>query len=236
MPGREIDEVLEIIWTEREKAGGYGCSCERHPDDKDVRSGENDCAVSIVRQAMARESLPDVLSQMQTEGLIAVSGDRVGLTATGEKAASDLIRRHRLAERLLVDVLETGDEKLEVSACHFEHILSDEVSNAICTLLGHPRECPHGLKIPAGKCCTQSQSVIASVVASLDQLAVGEKATIAYILTHQHPRLHKLMSFGIAPGVRIRMHQKSPTYVIQVEETQIALEKDIANNIYVRRK
>jgi len=64
---------------------------------------------------------------------------------------------------------------------------------------------------------------------------LGETVKVAYILTHSHPRLHKLMSFGIAPGVKIRMHQKYPSYIIQVEETQIALEKEVISDIYVRR-
>lgn len=153
---------------------------------------------------------------------------------TEEKKPDSVIRRHRLAERLLTDVLETkGDED---SACKFEEILSEEVTDAICTLLGHPKECPHGQPIPEGKCCQKAKEVVESVVTTLDKIEVGESATVAYILTRNHPRLHKLMSFGISPGVKIKMHQKSPSYVIQVEETQLALEKEVVRDIYIRKK
>jgi DtxR family Mn-dependent transcriptional regulator len=65
-----------------------------------------------------------------------------------------VIRRHRLAERLFIDVLSIRDEhEVEESACKFEHILSPEVTDSMCALLGHPTECPHGSPIPPGECC-----------------------------------------------------------------------------------
>lgn len=214
MPAREVDEILEIIWMEREK-------------------GKSD--LCVIQADIRNEKLQDVLRQMESDGLVKIDKEKIVLTAEGEKDASGLIRRHRLAERLLIDVLETKREALEDSACKFEHILSEEVTDAICTLLGHPKECPHGLPIPEGKCCKKAKEVVESLVSSLDKIEVGETAAVAYILTRNHPRLHKLMSFGIAPGVKIRMHQKFPSYIIQVEETQIALEKEVISDIYVRR-
>lgn len=214
MPGRDIDEILEIIWMKKEE-------------------GKRD--LCVIEDEIKSEKLQDLLSQMEKEGYVAISGKDVRFTPLGESEASALIRRHRLAERLLTDVLETKRETLEDAACKFEHILSEEVTDAICTLLGHPKECPHGLHIPEGKCCKKAKEVLESVVGTLDKVDVGESATVAYILTKNDPRLHKLMAFGIAPGVKIKMHQKSPTYVIQVEETQIALEKDVVRDIYVRR-
>ncbi len=152
------------------------------------------------------------------------------------KKSPDLIRRHRLAERLLVDILDTNKEKIEAPACQFEHLVSEEVTDAICTLLGHPKICPHGLPIPEGKCCVAARKMVESLIMPLNQIEVGEWVRVAYVLTHHDPRLHKLMSFGIFPGIRIKMHQKYPVFVIQVEETQIALEEDIVKGIFVRRK
>ncbi len=85
-------------------------------------------------------------------------GDRVDgheqFTPAGEERARNVIRRHRLAERLFMDVLSIrDDEEVEASACKFEHILSSEVTDRICTLLGHPTACPHGSPIPRGDCC-----------------------------------------------------------------------------------
>lgn len=214
MPSQEIDEILEIIWMKEE-------------------AGKND--LCVVEEEINREKLNNQLEQMRKNDLIFIEQDKIRFTAKGKKAAAGLIRRHRLAERLLVDILDTKKDQIEGPACQFEHLVSDEVTEAICTLLGHPRVCPHDLPIPPGKCCHEAQKQIASLIVPLDKIEVGEWATVAYILSHHHPRLHKLMSFGIAPGVKVKMHQKSPGFVIQVEETQIALEEEIVKDIFVRK-
>jgi len=78
----------------------------------------------------------------------------VKLTDRGRKKAADIIRRHRLAERLFTDSLALDSEtEIEQQACKFEHILSPEATEKICTFLGHPRTCPHGAPIPRGACC-----------------------------------------------------------------------------------
>jgi putative ABC transport system ATP-binding protein len=78
----------------------------------------------------------------------------VEFTARGHKRAADIIRRHRLAERLFTDSLAMDSEtEIEQQACKFEHILSSEATDKICAFLGHPRTCPHGSPIPPGPCC-----------------------------------------------------------------------------------
>jgi Mn-dependent DtxR family transcriptional regulator len=76
------------------------------------------------------------------------------LTSKGRQRAADIIRRHRLAERLFTDSLAMDSEtEIEQQACKFEHILSPEATDKICTFLGHPKTCPHGAPIPQGRCC-----------------------------------------------------------------------------------
>jgi putative ABC transport system ATP-binding protein len=78
----------------------------------------------------------------------------VEFTERGRKKAADIIRRHRLAERLFTDSLAMDSEtEIEQQACKFEHILSPEATDKICAFLGHPRTCPHGAPIPRGTCC-----------------------------------------------------------------------------------
>jgi putative ABC transport system ATP-binding protein len=75
-------------------------------------------------------------------------------TERGRQRATDVIRRHRLAERLFIQTFKVEDEKeVEQQACKFEHILSPEATDRICTFLGHPETCPHGSPIPRGPCC-----------------------------------------------------------------------------------
>src|SRR5271156_5787493 len=78
----------------------------------------------------------------------------VELTPRGRQRAADIVRRHRLAERLFTDSLAMDSEtEIEQQACKFEHILSPEATDKICAFLGHPRTCPHGALIPPGQCC-----------------------------------------------------------------------------------
>jgi putative ABC transport system ATP-binding protein len=78
----------------------------------------------------------------------------VEFTARGRQRAADIVRRHRLAERLFTDSLAMDSEtEIEQQACKFEHILSPEATDKICAFLGHPRTCPHGALIPPGQCC-----------------------------------------------------------------------------------
>ena len=83
----------------------------------------------------------------------------VELTARGRLRAADIIRRHRLAERLFTDSLALDSEtEIEQQACKFEHILSPEATDKICSFLGHPETCPHGAAIPPGPCCAGRRS------------------------------------------------------------------------------
>src|SRR4051812_12910225 len=86
----------------------------------------------------------------------------VEFTASGRRRAADVIRRHRLAERLFTDSLAMDSEtEIEQQACKFEHILSPGATDKICTFLGHPRTCPHGAAIPPGQCCGRAADVSA---------------------------------------------------------------------------
>jgi DtxR family transcriptional regulator, Mn-dependent transcriptional regulator len=210
----KIEEALSIIWEEKEKKA---------------------CGAEHVKSEIIRKAKEDLLDGLAKEGYIAVGKDSVDFTPKGEVIARDMIRRQRLAERLLIDVLEVGRGEMDSTACEFEHILSREVEESICVLLGHPKECPHGLPIPQGKCCQKAKDLIESIVIPLSKLKAGEAGKVMYVLTHKHPQLHKLMSLGIVPGVRILIHQTFPAVVIKVEETQVALEHDIAKEIYVKK-
>src|SRR6267154_1881878 len=92
----------------------------------------------------------------------------VELTPRGRERAGSIIRRHRIAERLFTDSLAMDSEsEIEQQACKFEHILSPEATDKICTFLGHPRTCPHGAPIPRGICCGRvSEFDIATVSSS----------------------------------------------------------------------
>lgn len=209
-----LDEILELIWTIEE---------ENKKVNKDL--------------LLKRIKFPEAESKLNTliqEGYVKITNTDVDLTKKGRAGARLIIRRHRLAERLLNDVLEVKEETMDSSACEFEHFLDEEVTTSICTLLGHPVSCPHGRAIPPGDCCEKASREIRPVVMPLTDLKSGDKAKVSYIVTKHHERLDKLSSMGLLPGVQIRLHQRQPTYIIQMGETQIALDTAIARDIYVR--
>jgi putative ABC transport system ATP-binding protein len=96
----------------------------------------------------------------------------VELTPRGRQRAADIIRRHRLAERLFTDSLALDSEsEIEQQACKFEHILSPEATDKICTFLGHPRTCPHGAPIPPGPCCGRTAEFVGVSASKTDRVS-----------------------------------------------------------------
>ena len=133
----------------------------------------------------------------------------------------------------MVDILGMNLDNIEENACEFEHIIAPAITECICTLLGHPKVCPHGNPIPEGVCCFEARKNVGNVLSSLDQIETGKKVKIAYFSSKNHPILNKLISFGLIPGTKIVVHQKFPSFVIQLENSQLAIEKDVASSIIV---
>lgn len=213
---KAVDEVLEFIWAQREQGS------------------------SSIHQLMSIEEVAEeadlaTLEKMRGLGLVEMSGDTVTLTQVGEKLAEAAIRRHRLAERLLTEVLAMDAGSVEKDACSFEHTLSPEVTDNICTLLGHPPTCPHGLPIPKGECCRKTGEELKPIVQQLNVLEVGDRGRIIFISSKSHMRLDKLGSLGIVPGSTITVRQRRPAFVIQIGETTLALDPEIIKEIYVKK-
>ncbi len=165
---------------------------------------------------------------------ISVSDGQVRLTSKGRPEAASVARRHRLAERLLSDILGTADRLIHEKACKFEHLLDRGLDESICILLGHPKVCPHGRPIPPGRCCQREQTQVQKVVAPLSQLTPGQKGKVAYVYAPESNKLQKLMAMGILPGAPVSLVQNFPSYVFQVRQTQFAVDKEIADAIYIR--
>ncbi len=213
----KVEEILEFIWTLREQ-------------------GERSIEKLLATEEVADTSADmDTLRDMERNGLVRIDGDTITLTEEGEKHARSAVRRHRLAEMLLTEVLEMDEGAVEKHACSFEHSLSPSVTESICTLLGHPPACPHGLPIPRGRCCTRPRGEVKPIVRPLSELAIGDRARIIFILSKSHARVDKLSSLGIVPGSIIKLHQKRPAYVIEIGETTLAVDPEIIKEIYVKR-
>ena len=210
----DIEEALGVIWT----------SIQRGEDNFETVS-------KTVKQGVGENIIDELLNGKY----IIKEDNKIKLTDTGEDLGKQLTRRHRLTERLLADVLDFDRQAIEKIACDLEHNLSTDLADSICTLLGHPKQCPHGNPIPEGNCCKNSSSKIESIVVPLSKIDIAEEVTLSYIVTTNHDYMHKLLSLGMVPGTKLKLHQKFPTYIVKVNETQIALDGEVANLIYVRK-
>ncbi len=211
----KYEEVLERIWTLNE--GNFGDRV-------------------LVKDIGDQPNGEDLLKNLEENKLIKRNGDCVELTGPGMERAEALVRNHRLAERLLHELFSIKDPELEDSACRFEHILSPMVTDSVCTFLGHPPVCPHGRKIPPGNCCRLGTKKLKPLVRPLLDLEPGSSAQIVFMTPDAQTRLSRLSSLGILPGARITLLQKRPSIVLKVDETTVALESDVAGDIFVKEE
>jgi len=131
--GIHFDHLLEQIWV---------CGEEGMPAD--VEHIRTPGGVDAGR----------TLARMEDLRLVRVANHNISLTERGKTRARDVVRRHRLAERLFKDTFRIDDHEAHSQACKFEHIISPELDERICSFLGHPTTCPHGNPIPPGDCCS----------------------------------------------------------------------------------
>lgn len=212
---QDLEEIAEELWNLYE--GGS----ESLTDLRGVSSVQGlDAAVELLRR----------------RGLAHVDGDRVTLTETGRALGGRQVRRNRLAETLLTTVLEIADElAVERTACVMEHVLDSAITDSICAFLGHPRFCPHGKPIPRGACCLASTRTVEPLVRPLAELPVGEAGRIVYIASREPDRLMRLSHLGVVPGAIVRLTQSRPAAILRLGETVLAVEPEIAGEIYVKR-
>jgi DtxR family transcriptional regulator, Mn-dependent transcriptional regulator len=214
MNKERMDEALELLWVLGE---------EGHHDLKRFRLSSDDPDV---------DALTDML---KGEGLATLSDNAITLTDKGTTIAKGLIRRHRLAERLFTDVFDLSKEIMEEDACKVEHILSEELTDSVCTFLGHPTVCPHGKPIPRGECCRKYSVDVRPVVSRLTDFEVGHAGKIVFITPSEASRIGRLSSIGIIPGTIIRLLQRKPSIVLQMDETTIAIDPELAKDIFIKK-
>jgi DtxR family Mn-dependent transcriptional regulator len=211
---QQIEEILERVWTAHEQGGAARADLSGETLDFDP--------------AVA-------LAEAQRRGWITAHNGVLALTPDGEPRAAAVMRRHRLAERLLCDVIGIDAESMEAAACELEHshILSEEGTDRVCAFLGHPPVCPHNRPIPRGRCCDRLTRDVRPLVSPLSESAIGADYRIVFIASRSHRRLDRLAAFGVIPGGRLHLHQRQPTFMIRVGGTDIALEAEIAADIFV---
>ncbi len=176
-----------------------------------------------------------VVQSLLNEGLIEIKPEGLCFTIQGKIEGRQVIRRHRLAELLMRDVLDIWDDSQEEWVCRFEHLLKEGVDTKICTLLNHPTTCPHGKPIPPGSCCEHAKDSGVYNVLPLTELKSEDSGRIAYIKTKEPEKMNKLMAMGVLPGNDIMLMQRFPAYIFRIGYSEFAIDASMAEEIYVRR-
>jgi DtxR family Mn-dependent transcriptional regulator len=207
------EEILETMWSEIEEEGNSYLEKDKfgYPDDDPA------------------------FRELAMLAMIEIKGERVYFRPEGKEEGRKTIRRHRLAERLMMDVLNIRGENAEDKACQFEHLLNEGVDVKVCTMLNHPATCPHGKPIPTGECCDEARKSGDLGVVPLTELKSGQDGEIAYIQTEDSKKMQKLMAMGVLPGNRISLLQTFPSYVFRVGFSEFAIDAAMAREIFVRR-
>ncbi|HKZ17546.1 MAG TPA: metal-dependent transcriptional regulator [Geobacteraceae bacterium] len=209
----KAEEILELLWIKVEEEGQSFTDVE----ELDV--------------------LPDDPSYVELTklALIEIRDGRIYLRPEGKEEGRKIIRRYRLAERLMMDVFNIRGDQAKEKACQFEHLLNEGVDTKICTMLNHPETCPHGKRIPPGECCIEAKKSGDLGVVPLTELKSGDEGEIAYIQTEDDKKMRKLMAMGVLPGNRIRLIQAFPSYIFRVGYSEFAIDTNMAREIFVRK-
>jgi DtxR family Mn-dependent transcriptional regulator len=209
----KAEEILEALWIAT------------------VEKGDNAAPFEVLKTSADDVGLAELIRLSYVE----VKGERVYLRQEGRHEAMMTVRRHRLAERLMMDILDikgrAGDEK----ACEFEHLLHQGVDTKICTLLNHPETCPHGRPIPPGECCEEARRSGEVGVVAMTELKSGESGEIAYFSTNDTKKMQKLMSMGVLPGSELLLTRAYPSYIFKVGHSEFAVDEELAREIFIRK-
>jgi len=176
-------------------------------------------------------SVSEMIRRLKGDGYVAVEDRAVHLTDKGRVRAESVVRKHRLAERLLTDVIGLPWHKAHLEACRWEHVISDEVEERLVVLLGNPTTCPHGNPIPG------AGAPVLGLVA-LAGFEPGDRVRLERVTEQVEidmDALTYLSTHGFVPGTDARVREKAPdgTLTLELGETTIALGPALAGQLYV---
>ncbi|MBC7131233.1 metal-dependent transcriptional regulator, partial [Candidatus Bathyarchaeota archaeon] len=155
-------------------------------------------------------SVTNTLTHLEKHGLVKREPYRgVKLTRKGEKIALTIIRKHRLAERLLTDILEVDWSEVHEKACKLEHALTEDLLQLLEKRLGYPKVCPHGNPIPSHK--GEIEEVECKPLTSVID---KQPYIIVKVIDEQKTKLTKLARKGVKPNTSIHIVKKTPKKVI----------------------
>jgi DtxR family transcriptional regulator, Mn-dependent transcriptional regulator len=186
------------------------------------------------RLGRSAPSVSEMLDRLSADGYIHRSGRTIALTEQGRVVADSVIRKHRLAERLLVDIIGLPWHKAHLEAGRWEHVISDEVEERLVELLGHPTTCPHGNPIPGASGSTAPPLT----QVSLADVEPGETVRLERITEEVEldmASLEYLDDHGLIPGRSARVRDRAPdgTLTLEIDGETVALGPAICQQMFV---
>ncbi len=186
------------------------------------------------RLGKSAASVSTMLDRLEHDGYVARDGRLVSLTPTGADVARRVVRRHRLAERLLADVIGLPWEKVHGEAGRWEHVISDDVEARLVIILGDPGTCPHGNPIPGSAHAPAGrggQVPLAEVAPGTDV----RFERMAEAVEVDPVSMRYLGEAGFVPGTTARVQTRAPdgTLLLEVGDAALALGQDLCRNLFV---
>jgi DtxR family Mn-dependent transcriptional regulator len=212
-----IEEYLESIYRLEEKKGS-------------AKTGDLAKELNV-----ALGTITNTIESMEKQNLITHKPYKgVNLTKKGRKIALDVVRRHRLSERLLTDVLHIDWSKAHNAACKLEHAIADkDIIKPLEKALGKPKTCPHGNPIPS-----ESGKVIEEKSELLANLGLGKEGIIVKVTDERPDMLQYLATLGLVPGANVQVEEKAPfngPIIVKVMGASYALGRNVASVIWVKK-
>ena len=189
-------------------------------------------------------TVSQTVARMERDGLVVVSGDRhLELTSEGRSKAVHVMRKHRLAERLLADVIGLEWEFVHDEACRWEHVMSEQVERRLIEILGSPTESPYGnpipgleeLGVPAAAPFMSGVVNVVDALAEREQMVRGTVRRLAEPVQFDPELLGQLKHAGIMPGAEASFTRSGGYVLVQVDGKNGGLElpTDVAGHIFI---
>ena len=187
----------------------------------------------VERLGVSAPAVSETVKRLEREGYLTLDEDRVlHLTDTGRAYATSMLRRHRLAELLLIDVLKVPWSQVHEEACRLEHAISDNLEAHLVTLLGDPGHCPHGNPIPGSANATDP-----GPLQPLSTVAEGRSCVVRRIdenLQTDIGHMRELELARLLPGQAVVVDRSEKGDLeLSVDGTPVTLERMVAANVYV---
>jgi len=176
-------------------------------------------------------TVSEMVHRLREAGYIEVEGRELTLTGAGRDLATSVIRKHRLVERLLTDVIGLPWHKVHAEADRWEHVISDEVEARLVEVLGNPATCPHGNPVPgSGHAVLQARALSASSLG--DRIRLERVSELVEIDTEA---LVYLEQHGFMPGREATVTARGPdgTIVLDTGGSSVVLGPSLAKLLYV---